>query len=94
MDPIQPQTPGATPKKHIGPIIGVVVLIVLIVIAALYFWGEKISNRNASSSTTQAQSETMLAADEAKPVSTSDEVTDLEAELQGSGSTDVDLSGI
>ncbi len=95
MDPIQPQMPGAAPKRSIAPVISIVVVIVLIVIAVLYFWGEKISNRNDASAVAPAQNETMVTTNEAAPqASTSDEVNALEAELQNSGSTDVDLTGL
>lgn len=92
MDPIQPQTPEVAHRKSLGPIIALVVVIILLVIAALYFWGEKISTRNDATATT-GTTETMLTNDEAMPPSnTSDEVSDLEAELQTSGSTDIDLT--
>lgn len=94
MDPIQPQAPEAAPKKNLGTIIGIVVVIILIVIVALYFWGEKISMKNGSSAATSVETTTQVATEQAPSNNTSDEVSALDAELSGSGSTNIDLSGL
>ena len=76
MDPVQPQS-----KKAIGPIIGIVVIVVLLVIGAFYVWGNKMSNPSFTTETS-----------EVAPVSTSDDVSAIDADLQADGTLDVDLS--
>lgn len=76
MDPVQPQS-----KKAIGPIIGIVVIVVLLVIGAFYVWGNKMGNPSASTETSKMA-----------PVSSSDDVSAIDADLQADGTLDVDLS--
>lgn len=102
MDPIQPGTPQAETKKNIGPIIGVIVIIILLIIAALYMWGERLTGSNTatdapintiSTETIPAGSNTNVgAADE--PLSPSDEIDVLETELSETGTIEIDLSGL
>ncbi len=39
MDPLQNQNAAGAGKKSVGPIIGISLIIVILVLGALYFWG-------------------------------------------------------
>lgn len=70
----QNQTPPVTQpakQKSIGPVIGTVIIVIVLIIGALYFWGAKL-NRDASP---QELEETM------QPLSTSDSVDAIGADL-------------
>ena len=67
MDPVQA-------KRSIGPIIGIVVIIAVLVVGAFYFWGNKLNSSQPA------------------PLTTSDEVSDIQTDLNGSGDVNVDLS--
>lgn len=96
MDPIQPGAQQVESKKNIGPIIGVIVIIVLLIIAALYLWGEKLTGSDTNIDITQTvlegSNQNVGAADE--PLSGSDDIDTIEAELTDTGTVEVDLSGL
>ena len=71
MDPVQ------TGKKSLGPIIGIVVIIAVLVVGAFYIWGGKISNDGASEPT---------------PLTATDEVSDIQADLTDTSDLNIDLS--
>jgi len=54
MDPQQNQMAGAPENKSFGPLIGIIVIIALIVIGGLYFWGGMFSKEDVGSATTTA----------------------------------------
>lgn len=78
-----------TPKKSIGPIIGIVVIVVVLVIGAFYVWGGK-SDVGMKPTTNPND----MAAPTVAPVSKSDEVGAIDADLQTDSSSNVDLSGL
>jgi hypothetical protein len=91
MEPQQTQVPPqapieTTPKKSIGPIVGIIVIILLLVLGALYVWGGKLSKNEAPKATIE---NTGASAE----LSNSDEVDALESDLANTD-LDIDLSGI
>jgi len=74
MDPMQP----SVEKKSFGPIIGIIVIIIVLVIGAFYVWGGKLSNSSS----------------EAAPLTPTDSVSDIQADLNSGGTLNVDLSDI
>jgi uncharacterized protein HemX len=81
----QPQY-DATDKKSIGPIIGIAIIVVIIIFGGLYYWGGKINNqelRNAQESITaeEISNQQDTSVESLQVQSTSDEITDIEADL-------------
>ena len=90
-----PYTPPATPspteptqKNSAGPIIGTIIVIVLLALGALYFWGAQLNQQapddlpyipGDESSMTDSR---MAAPDWIPPSSNSDEAAAIEADLQ------------
>ncbi|HZT34854.1 MAG TPA: hypothetical protein VFA15_02965, partial [Nitrososphaera sp.] len=60
-------------KRSFGPLIAIVIIIILIVLGAFYFWGGKMPVSKISPETEQAA---------VAPVSPSDDVDSLQADLQ------------
>lgn len=90
--PIEPLVPPVTPpptmaapvmqKEHkpIGPIIGVVIILILLVAAAIYVWGQKLNNdKKVEMQQPAVQETTPTVAQEEK-----DDFSDLEANLDSS----------
>lgn len=90
---MQGNVPNMTPepkKTSVGPVIGIIIIIVILVLGGLYFWGQNLSN-NADyefpeiETTTQ---QTTLSNDSDPQVqslesqSSSDELSDIEADLE------------
>lgn len=69
MDPVQ-----VADKKSVGPVIGIIVIIVVLVVGGLYIWGGKLSSS------------------EPAPLTPTDEVSDIQADLDGGTGIDIDLS--
>ncbi|PJE74503.1 MAG: hypothetical protein COV01_00500 [Candidatus Taylorbacteria bacterium CG10_big_fil_rev_8_21_14_0_10_41_48] len=72
MDPIQTQAEN----KSIGPVIGIIVIIIVLIVGAFYIWGGKTDTQ------------------EAAPLTPTDEVSDIQADLDSSGDINLDLSDI
>jgi hypothetical protein len=68
-----------TEKNSFGPFIGIVVIIVVLIIGAFYIWGGKLSDNGAS---------------EPAPLTATDEVSDIQADLGGGSDLNIDLSDI
>jgi len=83
MDPLaqQPQ-PNTTPinntpvqHKKIGPIIGILVIVIILIVAALYLFGSKVNNIESVSNNSQS----------VQPITNnSDDVSSLQADLDAS----------
>jgi len=78
-----------TSKKSIGPVIGIIVIVVVLVIGAFYVWGGK-----SDLGTKPTTNPNDMAAPTVAPVSQSDEVSALDADLQADSASNVDLSGL
>lgn len=44
---MDPQAPVSTPRAPIGPWVGTVIVIAVLALGALYFWGAKLNQENA-----------------------------------------------
>jgi len=58
-------------RKSVGPLVGIVVIAIILILAAFYFWGGRTVSSERASSQAAAVSQ----------ASTSDEVSDIEADL-------------
>ena len=67
------------PKKSAGPFIGIIIIVIVIVLGAFYFWGAELN--------TQPVPET-----EATPLSSSDEIDAIEADLSATVINGIDDS--
>lgn len=84
MEPNQTPTPETqpttvTPGTSFGPIIGIIVIVIALVIGALYFWGGAVTQNSEA---------------ELAPVSSSDDLASIEADLMASSSAEFDFSDI
>jgi uncharacterized protein HemX len=87
--PVQtPQTPPVqTPEGDggsVGPIVGSVIVIIIIIIGGLYFWGQKLST-DKTADEIRAEEDSLLA--NLETVGQSDELEDIENDLDA---TDLD----
>ena len=78
-------------KKSFGPLIGIAIIVILVIIGAVYFWN---SRNNAQNNETMMAQESTVAP--VAPVSSSDDVNTLDAEINAPTSApDLnDLNGI
>ena len=73
------QVPMQAPKKSAGPLVGIVIIIIVLILGALYFYGSKL-NQQPTQSTTESPSE----------LATSDETADIAKDLTASTINGVD----
>lgn len=71
MDPVQVEG-----KRSIGPIVGIVVIIAVLVVGAFYIWGGKFGSS------------------EPAPLTSTDEVSDIQTDLDAGADLNIDLSDI
>lgn len=98
MDPQQttPQVPnGSMPQtddKSIGPVVGIIVIIALIVLGGLYFWSQRIEVRNEmeAQNVEQSSDSNVQPSEEFGEQGSSDDVSSIEADLNA---TDVSSLG-
>ncbi len=87
--PVQPM-PTMMPSmsqesKHWGPIIGVIVILALLVVAAVYIWGQKLNNDAKQAPVTPAPvSQTPTTSQSAAAAQPVDDFTKIEADLDAS----------
>lgn len=94
-----PTTP--TPETHpsMGPIIGTIVIIAVLAVGGLYYWGAQLNREEAqeamNSEMATTTEEAAPTADELLNVNSSDEIADIEADLQLSNfdNLDAELNG-
>jgi flagellar basal body-associated protein FliL len=80
----QPNT-GDSDKGSMGPLIGSIIIIIILVIGAIYVWGSKIDREEAPVETTE---------NELAPLSTDNSAESLEADLLNTPDIDVDIDNI
>jgi len=81
-------TPAEGGKKPMGPIVGVVIIVIVLIFGGLYFWGAKVSKeKTMTAEEITAQEDVMLI--KLKEQSESDEIADIEADLNAT-----DLEGL
>ena len=78
--------PRGEPKSSVGPIVGIVIIIIVLVIGGLYFWGQKLSTDDPDPEFSTSDSQTEELAD----TSDSDAVDDIDADLDAVGDEDLD----
>lgn len=74
-----------THKKPVGPIIGIAIIVVIMIFGGLYYWGAQISKQNKvkqeNLTAEQIGSQTDNAALQLQAQSQSDEIADIETDL-------------
>ena len=99
--PQAPQNPSmpphteftAPPKKSggMGPILGILIIILLLIVGALYLWGEKLSQEDGA---TQTQTENTGYEDAATAAlsqqGSSDDLSSIRADLESTNTTNLD----
>lgn len=85
MEQNQTVVPGAESKKSLGPILGIVIIIIILVVGAFYVWGGK---------TVVAPEVNRVMAPESTPVSKSDDIDSIDQDLKADAGTNVDFSSI
>jgi len=88
-----PDGPGEPQPSHVGPILGVLIVVLVLILAGLYLWGATLSEKQEQTVPRQIENnepETVRAEADAQildTVSTSDELGSIEADLE---STSID----
>ena len=83
-------------KSSIGSIIGTVIIIALIILGGLYFWGKRVEeSKSTQSAMTETTTTDMTNPDQnevtvIKSMSSSDEVDSIETDLQKTNTTNLD----
>lgn len=86
-------------ESKIGPIIGIIIVVIVLIIGALYFWGQKLNNQTTEVKTeTVSTTENAVVADEEtdatvanlKAQSNSDDLTSISNDLNATVITSVD----
>jgi len=93
--PVQSMQPHT--DKSIGPAIGIIVIIAVIVLGGLYFWGQRIDQQKAvtpvvqdTSTTVQQDAMMQASADAMQAQNTADDTATIEADLSATNVTTPD----
>jgi len=76
-----------TSEKSYGPLVGIIVIVIILILAGFYFWGGSLADRAEEAPLQDNTEEVSKTTEVGAPLSESDEIGDLEAELNG---TDLD----
>lgn len=79
-------------EKSVGPIIGIVIIIIILIIGALYFWGQRITGDKmmpASENTSQAIEQDQMTSS-LQNVGTSDEIDSIVNDLNATNLDSID----
>lgn len=91
-DPMMNTTPPTQGEKSVGPAIGIIIIIAVIVIGGLYFWGQRATTKSNETNTTETgatvQDDQNII--DLKNQSSSDEIDSIQADLEA---TDLDQLG-
>ncbi len=95
----QPSSPMmSSPKKTpVGPIIGLLIILAIIVIGTLYFWGQRVDTKNqavqqAPTTEETSQPQTDSQTEQLQQQSTSDEIDSIESDLNSTDFNNIDSS--
>ncbi len=78
-----------TPKRSTtGPVIGIVVVLAMIVVGVLYFWGERVDTLNKNRELLQKGADTQV--EQLQTQSASDDLTSIEADLDATDINAID----
>lgn len=88
-----PQNPNPAPapepqKSSIGPTVGIILVIFVLVLGGLYFWGAELAREEADMENPEVGTDSVTAELEAQ--SNSDELDAIERDLQDSNYDDID----
>lgn len=86
VDPIP--TPQATANKSSGPVIGIVIIVVVLVLGGLYFWGERIVNEQPTPEEIIGAPDQTL--ENLNMQGTSDEINAIESDLNATNLQNLD----
>ena len=88
--PVQP-VPQPPAKGTVGPLIGAAIIVGLLIMGGLYYWGAALNEREENSLSEEETSNLPDAmTQELSTQSSSDEVGDIEADLEATSFTDID----
>ena len=89
--------PAMPPKKRggMGPLIGIFIIVVLLLVGALYFWGQKLSQQETVAPTEQVEDQAPQSTGDASvdallTQSSSDELSAIEADLNSTDTANLD----
>ena len=92
---------GQTQQKSMGPMLGIVIIVVLLVLGGFYFWGTQIKDKSQVQENAEVTAEDIAnqedtALENLNTQSTSDEIDDIEADLDATDleSLDSELDAI
>jgi len=79
-------------NKPVGPVIGLIVIIILILLGGLYFWGARdtLNNGVPMNDDTSGEQSTPATEEAIRNQSTSDNPTEIEADLETFNEADID----
>ena len=86
VETVTPESAGEPEKKSAGPVFGIIIIVVLIILGGFYFWG----TLSDSMSPAEIEAEVDAALEDLETQSTSDEVSDIEADLDSTLLDDLD----
>lgn len=86
---------GGSQKKSMGPVIGIAIIVVIIIFGGLYYWGAQINKQEAkdlqeSLTAEQIESQEDTAVEQLEVQSQSDEVADIETDLNATDLENLD----
>lgn len=76
-------------KKAVGPVIGLILIIVLIILGGVYFWTTKTPYSPQNGDTAATNGNTTFTSETILEQSSSDEPNDIEADLNAFGESDI-----
>ena len=82
---MEPTTENSS-RKPMGPIIGSIIIVLLIVLGGLYFWGERLNREEMLNQQTAPDA----VVDDLKTQGTSDKVSSIEADVSATNLDDLD----
>ena len=82
-------------KKSIGPMIGIAIIVVIIIFGGLYYWGsqintQEIKDKQESLTAEQIESQEDLSVKQLETQSTSDEIADIEIDINATDLENLD----
>ncbi len=94
-------TPSPTPapimespkKTQLGPVIGLIIILAIIVVGTLYFWGQRVENTQVPQDTvmqTDQTGQTDTQTEQLQTQSSSDDITSIEADLNATDFGNID----
>lgn len=87
MGSAMPQTPGAKP---VGPIIGVIIIVLVLTLGGLYFYGDQLNRKNSAMTPEEIQNTPDDSTMKLQEQSGSDETASIEADLNATDLENLD----